>query len=105
MFAMSLLVCYDKLGAHSSWLPFAPSSRSILDLYDFFAEGVFMPLGAILMCIIVGWKLGMPWMKDEITQSGNKFYMEGFFKICVKFITPVLMAFVLVSLVIGFFGI
>ncbi|MEA4815907.1 MAG: sodium-dependent transporter [Lachnospiraceae bacterium] len=104
MFVLSLWVCYDQLGAHSSWLPFAEGSKDILDLYDFFSEGLFMPIGSIAMCIIIGWKIGFKWMVEEIEKNGNKFYSKKFFEICIKYITPILMTFVLISLAVSFFG-
>ena len=107
MFVLSIPVCIDQLGG-GGWKIYsflADGSKDLLDLYDFFTEGIMMPLGAVLMCLIVGWKKGMPWMKDEITQCNNKFYTEGFFKVCVKYITPAMMTFVLISLALSYLGI
>lgn len=104
MFVLSLFICFDQFGKHTGWLPFAENMRTLMDLFDFIAEGVFMPIGSVAMCILVGWVLGKDWMADEITQNGNKFYCRKFFEVCVKYVTPVLMAFVLISLVLSFFG-
>lgn len=110
MFVLSIPVCMDQLGM-SEWGVnkiyqfLAEGSKDLLDLYDFFSEGIMMPLGALVMCLIVGWSKGFPWMKDEITQCNNKFYTEGFFRVCVKYITPALMTFVLISLALTYLGI
>ena len=63
-----------------------------------------MPAGAVLMCIIVGWVKGFDWMADEVEAQGSKFVTKGFFKVCVKYITPAMMTFVLISLALSYVG-
>ena len=106
MFVLSVPVCLDKLGG-AGWGIYqflGEGSRDLLDLYDFFTEGLMMPLGAVLMCLIVGWKCGMDWMADEIELEGNRFVTKKFFYVCVKYITPVVMTFVLFSLALSYLG-
>jgi len=111
MFALSILVCLDKLGLDGEAGFFYPlykylgaGSQDLLDVFDLIAEGILMPLGSILMCLLVGWKLKFSWLKNEIEAEGQKFFAEGFFKVCVKYITPILMIFVLISLSLSYFG-
>lgn len=106
MIVLAIPVCIDKLGG-AGWGIYqflADGSKDLLDLYDFFSEGVMMPLGALLMCLIVGWKMGLPWMDEEVESNGNKFVTKKFFHICVKYITPAMMTFVLVSLALSYVG-
>lgn len=106
MIVLAIPVCVDKLGG-AGWGVYqflADGSKDLLDLYDFFSEGVMMPLGALLMCLIVGWKMGLPWMDEEVESDGNKFVTKKFFHICVKYITPAMMTFVLVSLALSYVG-
>ena len=100
MFILSVPVCIDQLGGKgwSIYQFLGEGSKDLLDLYDFFTEGIMMPLGAILMCIVVGWVAKMPWLNSEVEKCGNKFYTKNFFNVCVKYITPLLMTFVLMSL-------
>jgi len=102
MFAISIPVIFDKLGGGGM---VQPLGLIWLDFYDFISEGLMMPIGALVMCLLVGWKLGMPYMDEEITLHGNKFYGRRFFSVCVKYITPVLFTFLIISLVLSFFGI
>lgn len=102
MFAISIPVIFDRLGEGGM---IQPLGLVWLDFYDFLSEGLMMPIGALIMCLLVGWKLGMKYMDDEITLNGNKFYGRKFFAICVKYVTPILFTFLLVSLVLSFFGI
>ena len=76
-----------------------------LDFYDMISEGVFMPLGAMLMSLIIGWKLKTVIIKDEIEQTpGYKIKAYNFWDICFKFIVPAVMFFVLLGQLDDFFG-
>ena len=112
IFVLAVPVCFDNLGLDGEkgflypiYSFLGEGSRDLLDLYDMLAEGILMPLGSVLMCVVVGWYTGFPWMKDEIEAEGNKFYCEKFIKVCVKYVTPILMTFVLVSLALSYVGI
>ena len=112
MFVISVPICIDSLGLSGDqgvfWNLYSflgSGSQDLLDIYDLIAEGFMMPLGAMLMCIVVGWVLGFDWMSDEIEADGRVWKAKKFFKICVKYIAPILMLFVLVSLFISYFGV
>lgn len=108
MFLIAILICIDKLGLDGDKGIFWPlysylgeGSKDLLDFYDVLSEGLMMPLGAMLMCIVIGWIKGFDWMEEEV---GAGWKAKNFFKICVKYVTPVLMGFVLVSLFLSYFG-
>ena len=101
MFAISIPVIFDKLGTGGMAQPLG---LVWLDFYDFVSEGIMMPIGALIMCLLVGWKLKMKYMDDEITLEGNKFFGRKFFNFCIKIITPALFSFLIVSLILSFFG-
>ena len=76
-----------------------------LDFYDMISEGVFMPLGAMLMSLLIGWKLKTVLIKDEVEQTpGYKMKAYNFWDICFKFIVPAVMFFVLLGQLDDFFG-
>lgn len=111
MFIISLPICADQLGLAGEegafWSLYSflgAGSQDLLDLYDMITEGFMMPLGACLMCILIGWKTGFGWMKEEVLQDGRTWKCAKFFEVCIKYITPVLMAFVLVSLFLSYLG-
>ena len=105
-----VLVCLDCLGGagiapmdllgveKSGW------SDCWLDFFDCVSEGIMMPLGALLMCLCIGWEIGPKVVDDEATLEGNTFKSKGFFNICVKFITPIAMLLVLAGQLNSFFG-
>ncbi|MBP8691923.1 MAG: sodium-dependent transporter [Sedimentibacter sp.] len=76
-----------------------------LDFYDMISEGVFMPLGAMLMSLIIGWKLKTVIIKEEVEESpGIKMKSYKFWDICFKFFVPAVMFLVLLGQLDDFFG-
>ena len=106
-----ILVCADALGSTG----FAPGNllgmtgdlptwaADWLDFWDMLSEGIMMPLGALLMSLMIGWEIGPEMVKDECEQSGHAMSGYGFFKICVKFITPLCMILILYGQIKEFF--
>ena len=106
-----ILVCADALGSTG----FAPGNllgmtgelptwaADWLDFWDMLSEGIMMPLGALLMSLMIGWEIGPEVVKDECEQSGHAMGGYGFFKVCVKFITPLCMILILYGQIKEFF--
>ena len=106
-----ILVCADALGSTG----FAPGNllgmtgelptwaADWLDFWDMLSEGIMMPLGALLMSLMIGWEVGPDMVKDECEQSGHAMSGYGFFKVCVKFITPLCMILILYGQIKEFF--
>ena len=105
-----ILVCADRLGASN----FSPAellhiadpktwAADWLVFWDALSEGVMMPLGALLMSLMIGWELGPDMVKGEVEQSGHAMGSYGFFKVCVKYITPLIMVLILYGQIKEFF--
>ena len=106
-----ILVCADALGTTG----FAPGhllgmtgdlptwAADWLDFFDMLSEGIMMPLGAMLMSLMIGWEIGPEVVKEEVEQSGHAMGSYSFFKICVKFITPLCMILILYGQIKEFF--
>ena len=106
-----ILVCADALGTTG----FAPGNllgmtgdlptwaADWLDFWDMLSEGIMMPLGALLMSLMIGWEVGPEMVKAECEQSGHAMSGYGFFKVCVKFITPLCMILILYGQIKEFF--
>ena len=108
-----ILVCADQLGGASftPWKLLNLPETSIrmwndcwLDFFDMLSEGVMMPLGALLMSLMIGWEVGPEMVKEECEQSGHAMGGYGFFKFCVKYITPLCMILILYGQLTDFFG-
>ena len=101
IFALACIVTMDGLGTNGLQRPLG---FIWLDFFDLFAEGIMMPLGAMVMSLIIGWKLGPKWMNDEITADGSVWNSKRFSMTCFRYIAPLMMAFILVGQLNGFFG-
>ena len=66
-----------------------------LDFMDTWSEYLMMPLGAMLMALMIGWELDPSVVLDEVAHGDKSEGFKKFYSICVKFIVPVVMAFVL----------
>ncbi len=75
-----------------------------LDFMDCWSEGLAMPLGAMLMALFIGWETSPNIVLDEVAHGDPSNAFKVFYKICVKFVVPVVMAFVLAGQMIEFFG-
>ncbi len=109
-----VLVCLDGLGYSGYWVPgrvlvdgawqyTATYNDCWLDFFDMLSEGLMMPLGAMLMCLMIGYEVGPEVVRDEVEASGSKMKIYGFFKVCVKVITPLLMVLVIGGQIKEFF--
>ena len=95
---------YELLGLTTDSPAFAMWNDCWLDLYDMIAEGVLMPLGALVMSVLIGWVWKPKLIKEECELTGVKFWGYKYFEVCFKFIVPVVMAIVLYAQVLDFFG-
>ena len=108
----AVLICADSLGEASftPWRLLNLPAESIrtwndcwLDFFDMLSEGIMMPLGALMMTLMVGWELGPDVVKDECEASGHAMASYGFYKVCIKYITPLCMILVLYGQIKEFF--
>ena len=107
---LCVLVCMDGLGSNGM-APFDILkieangwSDCWLDFLDMVAEGVLMPLGALLMSLCIGYELKPQFVDEECCLEGNAFKSKTFFNICIKSITPILMVLVLLGQLDSFFS-
>jgi NSS family neurotransmitter:Na+ symporter len=98
---LGVIVAFDALGQGGL---IQPLGFNWMDFFDLFSEGILMPLGALAMTIIIGWKLGTKWMADEIELEGNVWKTKKFSMFCMKYITPVVVLFILAGQISSFFN-
>lgn len=110
--AEAIIVAIDGLGTNGLWLPGQGGGATIsgwndcwLDFMDCWSEGIAMPLGAMLMALMIGWEIKPKGTLDEIHMgiSENHHKLDCFYTICIKFIVPIAMAFILAGQMISFF--
>ena len=67
-----------------------------LDFYDMLSEGVMMPLGALIMSLLIGWKWGVKLLAEEVEVTpGAKLNGQCLISFCFKFVVPVILFLVL----------
>ena len=64
---------------------------------DYLSNNIFMPLVAILSCILIGWVVKPKTVIDEVTRNGEKFGRKKLYIVMVKFVAPVLLALLLLQ--------
>ena len=110
IFALSCLVAADGLGSNGI-SPADMLGATVrgwndcwLDFMDTWSEGIMMPIGAMLMAIMIGWELKPDFVLKEMSNGADVKGYEKFFRICITYVVPVIMAFVLAGQMISFFG-
>ena len=94
---------YELMGLEAGGAGYAMWNDCWLDFYDLIAEGILMPLGALLMSLIFGWVVGPKYIYDECEQSGHPFKFKPYFDVCFKVIVPIIMVVVLYAQITDFF--
>ena len=80
-------------------LPNTPAGKNaqILDILDYISNYVLMPVVSIATCIFIGWIVKPKTIISEVTRNGEHFGREKLYVVMVKFITPVLLALLLLQ--------
>ncbi len=73
------------------------SVAQVLDVMDYLSNYILMPIVAIATCILVGWVSKPKWVIDEVTVNGESFARRPLYVVMVKFVTPVLLVFLLLQ--------
>lgn len=99
----TFLVAFDGLGTIDTW-QLIPSMGCWLNTFDFFAEGLLMPLGALSMSILFGWVVKPDFLVQENRAKGVAFKAAPFFVFSLKYLCPIIMLLVLLGQLNDFLG-
>lgn len=74
------------------WGDFKILGNNVFDTFDKFTSNIAMPLGGLMTCLFVGWKMKKPDVRDELTNGGSiasnvRIYPVIYF--LVRYIAPV----------------
>ena len=94
---------YELLGLTVNGPGYAMWNDCWLDVYDLIAEGVLMPIGALVMSVLIGWFWKTDIIKKECEDSGQRFWGYKYFSFCFKYIVPVVMAVIFYAQLVDFF--
>ncbi len=64
--------------------------RGFFDTYDFLASNIFLPLGGLMLCLVVGWFWGIDKALDEATNKGKlSFALAPYWSFLIKYVAPI----------------
>ena len=73
--------------------------KTFFDLFDFASSNVLLPVGGILICLFVGWKLGPAAIVDEASNGGilrNMTFLRAF-TVLIRYVAPIAILLVLLN--------
>lgn len=71
---------------------------TFFNLLDYVTAKLMLPLGGMLICIFVGWRIEKKILKAELTNKGTvPFYFFGFYSFLLKYIAPVAIGFIFLN--------
>lgn len=95
---MGILVCLAGIPSvlsFGAWSGFTPAGKSIFDWLDYLTTAWAMPLGALLVCLFVGWYWPQNTLRhDMLTGSQVKPYWFALWYVLIKYLAPLAIALV-----------
>ncbi|MGN0465706.1 MAG: sodium-dependent transporter [Lachnospiraceae bacterium] len=67
------------------------SVGQVLDILDYISNNIFMPLVALLTCILIGWVVKPKVIITEVCRGGCKFGRKNLYIVMIKFVAPILL--------------
>lgn len=80
-----------------------PGIGGILDFLDFVSNSILLPLVGMLTCLMIGFFVKPDLIVSEVELNGP-FTMKKFYKVMVKWIAPIFILAILVTNILGAFG-
>lgn len=81
-----------------------PLGMSFLDFFDFLTNSILMPIVAFLTCLLIGHVVGTKFIEEEVEKNGHKFARKKMYRVMIRWITPVIVAFILLGELAKHFG-
>ena len=104
VFVFSLLLGIPSSLGNGPWSGFLLLGKDILSFFDFISNSVLMPIVALLTCIFVAYFLKTEPLEEEI-ESSAPFRAKKLFRIVIRYVAPVCILIILVTSVLGAFGV
>lgn len=94
---VGIIVCLGYQGLYFELTLPNGTVGQILDILDYISNYIFMPLVALLTCILIGWVVKPKTVIDEVKRGGYKFGREKLYIVMIKVIVPILLFFLLLQ--------
>lgn len=73
-------------------------NSTVFDMFDMLSSDVVLPVGGILVCIFVGWRMSVGDLYSELASgNANKMRLFNVFRIIVKYVAPVAILIIMLS--------
>ena len=73
------------------------SVGQVLDVMDYISNFFLMPIVALLTCVLIGWVVKPGTVLDEVKLGGLHFSREKLYVVMVKYVTPIMLLFLLLQ--------
>lgn len=70
---------------------------SVFDFAGMITDNILLPLGGLTMCYYIGWKWDPQFLVDEVEKNRVSFKLKKLRIICIRFLTPLLVAAVTIT--------
>jgi NSS family neurotransmitter:Na+ symporter len=71
---------------------------TFFELLDYVTAKLMLPLGGMLICLFVGWRIDKYILKAELTNKGTvPFYFFSFYRFLLKYVVPVAIGFIFLN--------
>ena len=97
---LGIVVCLGyNLFYFEAILPNTPAGKNaqVLDIMDYVANYILMPVVSITTCVFIGWIAKPETIIHEVTLNGESFGRKKLYVIMVKYVTPVLLMLLLLQ--------
>ena len=81
------------------------AGMQFLDFSDFLTNSIMMPIAAFCICLLVTGHMGLKAVADEVEKDGHPFARKGIFNFTIRYLSPVILAVILISSVLNVLGI
>ena len=89
------VVCSLSMGV---WNEFRIGGLCIFDLFDFVSAKIILPLGGIVICLFVGWKLDHQLVYNEVTNNGSlRIPLFRIYIFLVRWVAPLAIALIFIN--------
>ncbi len=102
--AGAFLIGLPSALGYGAWSGITIIGMQFLNFFDFISNSVIMPIVALLTAIVIGYVVGPKTVDDEVELTGA-FKSKKLFHVMIKYAAPVFLIIILVSSVLGTFGV
>lgn len=88
------IACSLSMGV---WNEYRVCGLCLFDLFDFVSAKIILPLGGIIICLFVGWRLPRKLVYDEVSNKGTlRVRLFGIYLFLVRWVAPLTIAIIFI---------